>query len=68
MTFLGLYIKLGKQPIHNTRTSEIIAVFNKEDLLKLIKDSNGVNISIPLNIKFGNGKQKMWFVEKKSKI
>lgn len=67
MTFLGLHTKVGKQPVKYTRTSKVVAVFNRDELQELLNNSNGTNILIPLELKFGNGQQKMWFIRKRSK-
>ena len=64
MFFNQLYNKVGKQPLSNARTSEVIAVFNTEDLRNILSVSNGSTVSIPLDIKFGDGEQKMWFIKK----
>ena len=64
MFFNQLYNKIGKQPHRNARTSEVIAVFNTEDLRNMLSVSDGATISIPLDIKFGDGQQKMWFIKK----
>lgn len=68
MFFNQLYNKIGKQPHRNARTSEVIAVFHKEDLLDMIYDSSGAVVSIPLDLKFGDGEQKMWFIKKRKKF
>lgn len=64
MFFNQLYNKIGKQPHRNARTSEVIAVFHKEDLLDMIHCDSGAVVSIPLDLKFGDGEQKMWFIKK----
>lgn len=64
MTFLGLYNKIGKQPVKDTRTSDVTAVFDKEELQKMLNETTGNCISIPLQLKFGNGTQRMWFIKK----
>ena len=68
MFFNQLYNKIGKQPHRNARTSEVIAVFHKEDLLDMVHDSSGPVVSIPLDLKFGDGEQKMWFIKKRKKF
>lgn len=68
--FSTLFNKLGKQPIKNTQSADVIAVFYVDDLRKLVAEcrANYANtVSIPLNLKFGNGKQKMWFVRREEK-
>lgn len=67
MTFLGLHTKVGKQPVRDTRASKLIAVFSREELQEILDNSNGTNVSIPLELNFGNGQQKMWFIRKRSK-
>lgn len=66
MTFLGLHTKIGKQPIKDTRSSKVIAVLDVEELEELIANSSGSCVTVPLELKFGNGKQKMWFVKKQN--
>lgn len=66
MNFLTLFNRLSKQPIKNTRNSDIIAVFTYEDLAELLKNKQP-NYEIPLDLKFGNGTQKMWFILAKNK-
>ena len=65
MTFLGLHTKIGKQPVRDTRTSKLIAVFSRDELQEILDNSSGTNVSIPLELKFGNGQQRIWFVRKK---
>lgn len=62
MTFLRLFDKLGKQPVKNTRTSEVVAVLNYEDLKELLRKKKPT-YTVPLELKFGNGKHKMWFIK-----
>lgn len=63
MTFLKLFDKLGRQPVKNTRTSEVVAVLNYEDLKELLREKKPT-YTVPLALKFGNGEQKMWFIKK----
>lgn len=64
MTFLGLFTKLGKQPVHNTRVSRVVAIFSHEELSEMLTQKQ-YSYEIPLDLKFGNGNQKMWFVKSK---
>ncbi len=68
MTFYKLFNKIGKQLIRDTQTSDVIAVLDREYLKELI-EQNHPTYQIPLTLKFGNGKQRMWLVrdEKKDK-
>lgn len=68
MTFAGLFTKIGKQPIKNTQNSTLVAVFYREDLERLLnEDRHSQTVTIPLDLKMGTGKQKMWFVKRKEK-
>lgn len=63
MTFLGLFNKIGRQPIKNTRDMKVLAVLYRDDLKKLLNENRySQTVTIPLDIKFGNGKQKIWFI------
>ena len=63
MTFLSLFNKIGKQPEQNTRKSEVCVVLGYDDLEALLRNKQHSYV-IPLEMKVGNGEQKMWFVKK----
>lgn len=68
MTFAVLFNKIGKKPIKDTQGSQLIAVFYREDLKRLLNENKySQTVSVPLDLKTGIGKQKMWFVMKKEK-
>lgn len=62
MTFLKLYEKLGKHPIRNTRTNEIVAAFDKESLLSVVSKTDEAIVNIPLMLKIE--KDKIYFTQK----
>lgn len=63
MTFLSLFDKLGKQPIHNVRKSELKVILSYEDLEKLIEQKQS-SYEIPLTLKFSNSGQTLYFSKK----
>lgn len=61
MMWSSLLRKIGKQPAKTTDNENVVAVFSREELLKLLNQKKPT-YQIPLALKSGTGKRKMWFV------
>lgn len=62
MNFFKLFAKLKKQPIKDTKDSQVEVILEREYLEQLLKE-NKPAYSIPLELKFGKilGEQCIWF-------
>lgn len=68
MTFATLFNWIGKRPIKDTQGSPLVAVLYRDDLKRLLNENKySQTITIPLDIKTGVDRQKMWFVKQEEK-
>lgn len=66
MMWQTLWKKIGKQPAQITDNENVVAIFTRDELIKLLNQKKPTYM-IPLALKFGTGRRRMWFVSIKPK-
>ena len=61
MMWSGLFRKIGKQPARIIDNENVVAIFSRNELLKMLNQKKPTYL-IPLALKHGTGKRKMWFI------
>lgn len=62
MMWCSLWTKIGKQPVRITQNENVVAILNRDDLIRLLNDKKPTYM-IPLTLKYGTGKRRMWFIK-----
>ncbi len=67
MKWMSLFNRIGKQPISVTQRQDVFAVMSYRDLQVLADKAKaeGGTVKVPLKLKFGTGRQRMWFIYNK---
>lgn len=67
MTFKSLIHKLSKIDPNMIQNTKVTVLLDVEDLSRMIRNTRGPYISLPLDLKQGTGTIKAWFVKKEKK-
>ena len=62
MMWQSLWNKIGKQPACITQNENVVAIFSRDELIKLLNDKKPTYM-IPLALKYGTGRRRMWFIK-----
>ena len=62
MMWQSLWNKIGKQPSRITQNENVVVILDRSELVKLLNDRKSTYM-IPLTLKFGTGRRRMWFVK-----
>lgn len=67
MKWMSLFNRIGKQPISVTQRQDVFAVMSYRDLQVLADKAKaeGGTVKVLLKLKFGTGRQRMWFIYNK---
>lgn len=63
MMWQSLWNKIGKQPSRITQNENVVVILDRSELVKLLNDRKSNTYMIPLTLKFGTGRRRMWFIK-----
>ena len=62
MMWQTLWNKIGKQPARVMQNENVVVILERHELIKLLNDKKSTYM-IPLSLKFGTGRRRMWFIK-----